>query len=58
MKSPVFGNGFGHLILELRNGSDVRLAMTSTSWKDRIGQVQSGLIGLKIASKKLCALLH
>lgn len=51
MKSPVFGSGFGRLILELRSGSDVKLVMTSTSWKDKTGQVQSGLIGRKIVSK-------
>ena len=51
MKSIVSGNGFVHLILELRNELDVKLAITSIIWKDRTGQVQSGLIGRKIANK-------
>ena len=55
MKSPVFGSGFGRLILEPRSGSDAKLAMISTSWKDRIGRVLSGLTGLKIVSNLIGA---
>ena len=50
MKSLVFGSGSGRLILVLRSGSDVKLATTNTSWKDRIGQVLGGLTGQKIVS--------
>ena len=55
MKSIVSGNGFVRLILALRSGSDVKLVMTSTSWKDRTGQVLGGLTGLKIVSNLIGA---
>jgi hypothetical protein len=55
MKSLVFGSGFGRLILVLRSGSDVKLVMTSTSWKDRIGQVLGGLTGQKIVNNLIGA---
>ena len=55
MKSPVFGSGFGRLILVLRSGSDVKPAITSTSWKDRIGQVLGGSTGQKIVSNLIGA---
>ena len=43
----VFGNGLPLLILVLKRSFDVIIALKPVIWKEKIGAVPSGLIGIK-----------